>query len=485
MKKNLITEKKNTTPDYYCTWQTQLYYSSDGGPVGQRRCLGEEVLFGEKENQGWANFYEDARSDLFFVMDDSWDVPNENEPEYYGSLILNREKFPSFVTDDNAESLKALSDRVRSYGWRGLGGWVCIQECEKYLLGRAPEEYWTERIKWADKAGISYFKVDWGKRSRDADFRKKLTDIGHRYAKELIIEQAMTPESIPCSDVFRTYDVPAIMSIPMTMEKLKNTLCYEHENGYMGLICCEDEVYVAASLGCTMGVMRHGLIGNLPNGNPDPSFPSLHRNLKTKITEVTRAARFHRMAPAFGANGNETYFSDTVLYDEWLICDQSSEIEAWWKYNNGDIIKKSGPAIISRSMKLPTVNPDRNGNIPYVTAAKNPNGTVSVATLGRTLNRDYFIPRCDVEIEAGDSSFLGIFGEYNTLTVKFDYEIGSCRIYAQDLADTEAEDITALVTASGKELLIPGELIHRIGTLKNPSGDTSEPGLVIKIEDQI
>ncbi len=482
MKKNLITSNTNPTPDYYCTWQTQLYYSSDGGPMGQRKCLGEDVLFGEKEYQGWVNLHADARKDLFLVIDDSWDVPNENEPEYYGCLILNKEKFPSFVTDDNGKSLKALTEKVESFGWKGFGGWVCLQECAKYLSDRSPEEYWTERMKWANDAGMSYFKVDWGHRDHDPDFRNYITDLGHEYAPKLTIEQAMMPECIGRSDVFRTYDVPAIMSIPMTMEKLKSTLSNECVDGYSGLLCCEDEVYIAASLGCTMGVMRHGFVGNLPDGRPDPSFPALHRNLKTKMAEITRAVRFHRMAPAFGVNGKETYFSDSILTDEWAIKDQKSEIEAWWGFRDGDVLQKSGPAIISRGMVLPVVSPDINGNAPYVTAAKNPNGVISVATLGRTLDRKYFIPKSDISIEAGNSTFFGIFGEYNTLTLNFDLEITNCRIYAQDLADSEAEDITELVTVSDKKLVIPGELIHRIGTLKNPAGDTSEPGLVLKLE---
>ena len=36
---NLIPDTSNTSPDYYCTWQTQLYACSNIGPQGQRRTL--------------------------------------------------------------------------------------------------------------------------------------------------------------------------------------------------------------------------------------------------------------------------------------------------------------------------------------------------------------------------------------------------------------------------------------------------------------
>ena len=39
--RNLIPVCPNPSPDYYCTWQTQLYATSDGKPEAQRRILGE------------------------------------------------------------------------------------------------------------------------------------------------------------------------------------------------------------------------------------------------------------------------------------------------------------------------------------------------------------------------------------------------------------------------------------------------------------
>ena len=38
---NLIPDIENPTPDYYCTWQTQLFATCDGKPAAQRRVICE------------------------------------------------------------------------------------------------------------------------------------------------------------------------------------------------------------------------------------------------------------------------------------------------------------------------------------------------------------------------------------------------------------------------------------------------------------
>jgi hypothetical protein len=55
---NLIPDTQNITPDYYCTWQTQLYATNDGKPKGQRAIIGEKALFDREKPFGWAYFYE-------------------------------------------------------------------------------------------------------------------------------------------------------------------------------------------------------------------------------------------------------------------------------------------------------------------------------------------------------------------------------------------------------------------------------------------
>lgn len=483
---NLIPDTPNTSPDYYCTWQTQLYACCDAGPQGQRDNIDEVVLFNEKYPFGWVNFHEKAREDLILVMDDSWDVPYGEQKigPNYGSLIMDKRKFASFYknSDEPKEAMKALSDAVKEKGWRGVGGWICAHKATAFE-NENEEAYYINRFKWSDYADWKYWKIDWGYKAADSSFRRMLAELRIKYAPNLVAEQAINNELIPESDVFRTYDVPAIMSIPMTMEKLEAALKYDAIDGYSALIDCEDEVYIAAALGCSMGVMRHPMVGNLPDGRPDPSFPHLHRKLKTKMAEVVRAARWHRIAPAFAVNGKDTYFAEEKLTDTWLVKDQKSEIEAWWGFKDGDTIKKSGTAAISRSMPLPVVVPDDKGLIPYTVCAKNPNGAVSVATLGRTKSRKWILPKCEVTLDAGDAELFGIFGEYDKLNIKTSAVKDGCRIFAQDLIGETAYDITEFVTVSNGKLEIPGEIISEIGTLENEKGDTSEPGLILKVEN--
>ena len=488
---DLIPTERSTTPDYYCTWQTQLYATSDGKPAGQRAIIGEKGLFSEEKPYGWAYFYPEARGDLFLVMDDSWDVPLSGDPSYYGSLQLSPEKFPEAYkgSRDATEALGKLTARIKSLGWRGLGGWVCAQPSPHFQKdGESVEEYWTARMKEADAADLSYWKVDWGDLGLDLAFRSMLTERARTCAPRLTVENACITSAIPYSDVFRTYDVPAILSIPMTVNKLKDCLASPApQEGCMGLINCEDEVYTAAAGGFVMGVMRHPYVGEFVNGKADMSFPNTHRRLKTKMAEVTRAVRFHRIAPAFGVGG-EVSVSSEQLFDRWDFCGNcADELEAWWLGNPSlfshigeDYIAVSAPASVARNLPLPTVTA-KEGEIPYTVCARHPNGAVSVATLGRTNGRSYEIPQADISLQTGDATLVGIFGEYATLSLVTSFEEKPTRILMQDLAAETAYDVTEEVTWQNGTLTLPGTLIRTIGTEENPEGDTSEPGIILQI----
>ncbi len=483
---SLVPDTTNPSPDYYCTWQTQLFASCESRRVQQRDLINEECLFGEAYPFGWTGFYPDARQDLFLVMDDSWDIPVGEPKEYhqrmrFGSLMLDAGKFPSFAgeTVENVDALRRLADAVKARGWKGLGGWVCIEQA-RCFGPTDPVEYWAHRAKEAQAAGWSYWKVDWGRHSTDAPYRRMMTAQANRFAPSLTMEHALAPEVAPESHAYRTYDVPAFMSIPMTMEKLAALLPMNGAPGSPALINCEDEVYMAAALGCTMGVMRHPMVGAMPDGCPDPSFPAVHRNLKTKMDEVTRAVRWHRIAPAFGLNGSPTHIDTNLLTDVWQVHCREEEVEAWWGWKNGDTVEKSAPARISRGLPLPEVTPDADGIVSFAAAAKYPDGTVSVGTFGRTLHR-WLTPRCAVTLQTGDAARFGVFGEYDTLTIHSTAVAPGCRILAQDLMADEAVDITDAVTAASGVLTLPGELLHRIGTAAGHPGDTSEPGLVLVV----
>lgn len=488
--RTLIPDRQNPSPDYYCTWQTQLYATDDGKPVAQRAILGERALFAREKPYGWAYFYEAVRRDLYLVMDDSWDVPIDGDLGYCGSLTLDREKFPTATAGgvSNAVALSRLCERVRALGWKGLGGWVCAQESERACEVGSSEDYWRKRLCEANESGFAYWKVDWGKRATDLGFRRMLTDLGKKYAPGLTIEHACIKEVIPYSDVYRTYDVPAILSIPMTMRKLADCLTdTDAAHGYAGLIDCEDEPYMAAAGGFCMGIMRHPYSGALPCGRADMSFPSVHRNVKTKMYEVVRAARWHRIAPAFGADARGLLVDTARLRDDWCFENTEDEIEAWWLKNDKmfDHMSEQGmaasaPARIARGLPLPQVTEDEKGNVAYVLASRHPNGTVSVATLGRTRGRTYEIPLCRVTLDAGDATLIGVFGEYRNLVIASTHtEIVG--VLMQDPASDIGYDITEDVTISEGRIVVPGELIHRVGTMAQPPEDTSEPGVVIAL----
>lgn len=484
---NLIPNRVNQSPDYYCTWQTQLYATCDGKPAAQRRCLSESALFDTEKPFGWADFYPQARRDLLFVMDDSWDVPPDGDPAFFGSLRLDSQKFPDSTADNrgNVAALKHLADRIKSMGWKGLGGWVCLQESVNGGSVSNPEAYWIAKLQEANDAGFAYWKVDWGDRCCDADLRISLSRLGRRYAPQLTVEHAMMPSVIPYSDVFRTYDVPAIMSISMTMIKLAELLpqIVPQQEG-LGLINCEDEAYLAAAGGFTMGIMRHPYVGSFTNGHPDPSFPALHRNLKTKMYEVLRATRWHRVAPAFG--GGTWKVSSATLSDTWRFQAVENEIEDWWLSNasmqaclRDGVLTKNAPAAIARNADLPQIEPDTAGDFPYCVASKNPNGVFSVVTLGRTQERQYAIPRCHVTVNTDNAHTIGIFGEYQSLTLQNVPPF--CTAQMQDMAGETAWDVTDQLQRNADCLRIPGELIHTLGTLTQPNDDTSEPGVVLHL----
>ena len=86
---NLVPDTVNMSPDYYCTWQTQLYATCDGKPAKQREIVSEKNLFGEEKPYGWANFYEQSRRDLFIVADDGWNVSGKD----IIILILRNKKY--------------------------------------------------------------------------------------------------------------------------------------------------------------------------------------------------------------------------------------------------------------------------------------------------------------------------------------------------------------------------------------------------------
>lgn len=505
---SLVPDEQGATFGYWCTWAAQNYVYGHGstsldmsilegaeGAQLARDSLDEAHLFGE---EGWLRrFHPSVRRDLFVVLDDGWDVPRFEleQSKWFGSLELDELRFPP-CRGNPQERLARLSQRVTELGWRGLGIWVAAQEAPRYQVDDyARWDYWVQRLRWSHWAGVRYWKVDWGTQSEVPGFRRTLTKLAHREAPGLVIEHIggagpvnnwangrvsqeyvdIRKELFTFSDVVRSYDVTAPLSIPTTLDRLAAVLDQVTAEDCLGIINCEDEPTIAAGLGCAVGVMRHPLRGLRLGGDPDV-FTAGPRQIRRCMDEVTRGVRWQRLAPPFAINGQGIILSQEVLWDDWTF----RRGETWATSLIGRCVRQGAPGRVARGLPLPKVRGD--GGLPYVIASKNPNGAISVATLGRTSSeRGWYAPLADVSLDVGDAKGpFGVFGRYQTLTLEFCYPIGS-RVLAQDLAGESPHDITSMVAMHGNRLVIPGRLIDEIGLEAASQGDFSPPGLVLAL----
>jgi len=519
---NLIPNAAGSTPNYYCTWHTQNYgredadrepdiavFEGDQGAKKARHFLNDDVVFGPG---GMIRQFDRIRGDLYFVFDDGWDVPYGVHPDkqryLFGSLLVDDVRFPS-CAGTPAERLRKLNERVKSFGWRGAGLWIAAQALgegkDGYFTNDVElERYWRERARWSKEAGIDYWKVDWGARSRSAKFREMLTRVAAEEAPGLIVEHgrgcgplndSWTPwdpaeesgegrfhawgngrvlaealEMMAFSDVLRSYDITMHLSTATTLDRVASLLeRAEIRGGAAGLVNCEDELYLGAALGCTVGIMRSSLFKSIPGLNFDP------RDTARATDEAVRAVRWQRIAPAFGAAQGAARLSDRVLTDTWRF----RQGETWATWLIGQEVKQACPAVVARNMDLPIVRAD--GEPPYVAASRHPNGAVAAAVLPRTTTaRGIFAPEARVELKVGTAaSPVGLFGPFAAVELLYDEPIAGRRVWAQDLAGDEAEDITDRIEVDGGRLTIPGSVLRDVGLRAASPGDVSEPGLVV------
>jgi hypothetical protein len=472
---SLVPESSNLSPDYFCTWNIQGYVCSYESGEAQRRAMTEANMFGDDRHQRWVDFFPKVRKDLIFVMDDSWDIPLNEDKAWFGSAVLNEERFPSY-TGSPAERLRKLTDAVKAAGWRGLGGWICAQRAPKFEADDSEDAYWSQRLEWMRDADFTYWKVDWGKHDHDAEWRHKLTDLGRKIAPHTVIEHALAERSIDFADVYRTYDIENVISAPVTIDRIAKLLEQSPKDSPT-LINCEDEPYIAAGTGSAIGVMRHPFAGPLPNGKQDFVFPPNSRDLKHRLDEVTRAIRWHRIAAPIPLGATGAKIDSKRLDDHWIL----EKDETYTPHKIGDRRDASAPARISRGLDLPEVKMSHGEEPPFGLVSKSANGAVAIATIGRATGRKYVTPKARVTLNVGDTSGpIGIFGVYDSLTLRFDKV--PVRVLAQDLASDESTDITSDVSIKGSELHIPGELLSKIGLSAATKGDVSEPGLLLAVD---
>jgi hypothetical protein len=508
------------SPNYWCTWGCQNYaidsatvaksvYGIEGHSVLARN-LTEEKVFGEN---GWAKAFGKVKKDLYLLFDVGWDVPaaeNFDESRWkLGSQEVATDKFPS-CKGNPTERLKKLNDLAREAGWRGAALWI---PAHAYLEGKDGrmfpdsflEAFFTERAGWSREAGIEYWKVDYGFRGSDQEFRKMITRIAMEQAPGLIVEHArgggpLNDEDCPwdcpaghtgefskaCngaaldesvrltgfSQVLRTYDVTPYLSVTTTLDRVAQILsATSGDSSYACLLNCEDEPYIAAALNCMMGIMRH------PAWIKADGYPYDPLDLGHRQDEVVRAVRWQRLVPAIPAGYRNTRMSSKRLTDTWSV----KKGESWAHWLFGTTVTQSAPAVVACNLEMPEATAE--GDLPYVVASKHPSGIFTVATLMRHDSlKGFFFPLADVTLETGTGlPMVGVFGRYKSLIINTSGSPRNIRIIAQDLAGDTAYDITAYVKIVKNRIAVNGEILRTIGTSASSPGDVSEPGLVLRV----
>ena len=448
--------------DYLCTWNLQavaceeqgkvqedgeISFIGDQGASTTREAITEHTVFGKN---GWINLFPEDRQDLFFLLDDGWDVEYlkdyGKEMYKFGSHDVNEKKFPSFKGTPT-EKLKQFVERVKAAGWKGLGIWLPMQAYGEELYHksvRQTEGYWREMLERSKEAGVSYWKVDWGHCAYNTVDRGELSKIAKEVYPELIIEHGICCDGvndkkgdgsgryvndesynramayIKYPDILRTYDMSAL-GICTTMDRVA-ALLPESEV----LLNCESIGAMAAGLGFSMGIMGTGL------------------------SELA-AVRWHRIAPAF--SGGTAHISDELLYDAYHFRKGSH----WDPYLIDKTIGQAAPAVISRNTELPKV--ECNGEPHFVVASLNPTGAYSVATLNRQLmgatsNAPEII--CFVDNAPSD---IGMFGDIKR--AEFKLSAAPKKVVAENIITRETEDITEKAV-SGESVIITDELLKEI-----------------------
>ena len=506
------------SPNYWCTWSTQSahllaarrelasLFAGDQSRPTTRDSLCEEVLFGPK---GWTGFYPESRADLFFLLDDGWDVAFGAHPDIppglaqFGAMAPDPGRFPS-LSGSPGERLAELTRRVTDAGWRGLGLWVAPQRqgdmgVESWR-GIAPREEWERKIAWCAEGGVSYLKVDWGASCGDIAFRRMLSEIKDEIAPDIVIEHCrcqppvnglnddgsgggrrlVGPEDaelrdwerqvLPFSDTWRIYDWIEPLSIPQGIDRTVTDIRLAEETGAHAIVSTEDGLYLGAALGCAFGVMRSPL--RLAVKRRWPSQPS------RRFREVDRAVRWERLAPAFApCDGFRIVWSDESLFDTWRF----EEGEFWYRPACGIDLRQGAPARVARGLPPPGVS--AKGDVPYVVCSRNPSGALSVAALPRIVGGQPITPPADVRLDAALAPGvpLAVFGSVQSVTLRRDAKCGG--IFARDLAGGVLHDITTAASVADGWLTLPGDILARIGSELND--DVSMPGALVWTDSSV
>jgi hypothetical protein len=448
----------------------------DSGGSLAHSAMSEAVLLGAN---GWAtSFHERVREDLYLLLDDGWETGGT------ATFELDSAKFPSFKGSP-ANRLEALNRELQKLGWRGAALW-----CRNTPGGDAGSALESLCVN----AGIKYWKIDGGDRDfnlvKSRDSQQLPLTLEHvngepptngdwtrdgRFGPQPWNSTRM--EILRHTDVYRTYDVTSILSLPTTLDRLAELLqSAAGRSESRGFINVEDEAYLAAVMGCTMGVMRHPLHGLRGENDPDLFFNG-SRATKMRMDEIVRALHWQRIAPPFASGVGSFESSKQTLKDGWTF----SAGETWDHSLVGATVWQSAPAVLARNIDIPTVVSE--GDRPFVYACRFPGGAVAIGVQERTHpGRDWYLPDARVTLNAGGATRLfGIFGNYEQLTLRSASIRPGVRVIAQDLAGEMPVEITAQVQVADDAIHLKGSTLREIGLGSRTPGDLSSPGLVVAL----
>ena len=478
--------------DYWCTWGVQngmvasraqrdaSATAGDQGARGARENIDERLVFGPG---GWADFFPSSRAGLYMMLDDGWDVAHGVHPnaqmEKFGSLEPAADRFGSFG-DTPERRLAGINRSLRDRGWRGAGLWVAAQNFDE------------RKLEASARAGIGYWKVDWGRQSGSNAYRRRISEAKRHIYPELIVEHMPLTSSVfndwdpvkgtgsgrmpevpdgaivermSFSDVIRIYDMLGPTETATALERIRyfSRAAELGENGTV--LNVEDNPVLGAVLGHAFGLMRYPR----PEARHSCTVGSLG------IDEVNRALAWRRFAPVFGATATcPTVVSDVRIDASFVFRHGQGWHEGAW----GRVVRQSAPAVMARGMKLPEVScPDALR--PFVVASRHPNGALALGVVPPLSQNEMKTPsasvRLDARLEKGMP--LGVFGDVTSLTLTDGDP--SAKVMARDLLSDADVDITRDAVRMNGMITLPGEALSRIGK-KTGLDDPSCPGVLVR-----
>ncbi|MBS5734132.1 MAG: hypothetical protein KHW87_05470 [Clostridiales bacterium] len=475
-----MAQKENEwNGNYFCTWCSQ------GGAAG----MNEENMFGEK---GLISSYPDDghKSELIVVYDDGWDIaPDTRNPEEiyrYGVGYPNPDRFPSTRGMTPPQALRWLVDQTTRYGFAGAGLWMPMQTYRETDVMYDMDDFiahYTKLAQWSQQAGIRYWKMDWGQHYwNNAEARENVTKIARKYAPDLLVEHAhvcgsAAPEPnmeteeeraarlrhvcrvMNVSDFYRTYDCGGITLIPTTVSRLSALLTIapnlDENNGCRHIINVEDEVYIAAAMGATAGIMRNPVNGG------------------ATWNEVKRMLNWQRIMPPFALKNDGNHVDDEWMRNEFITQDHA-------------VIKQSAPCRLSRNMPLADLSLKIGQYQPWILCATHPNGAVGVYSTRRTVpdwENCWAYADITISVKTVDSP-VGIFGEsYDTLTLVYPQDVTQKHVWVQDLADDTAYDVTDQVQRTKNSITLTRDQFPAFGLRVKAENDACMPGFMLQLLD--